>query len=118
METLSFGGRTGDVFLRFLRNVSSRFSLILMKIGSFVSRHLGPRLEDQNAMLRTLGAPSLDSSRRSTTPGTIRKKGEEDAAVLLRRGPPSGAEKGGPPASGWATTTTNAARAGPNGPFQ
>ncbi|MGB0248227.1 MAG: glycine dehydrogenase (aminomethyl-transferring), partial [Flavobacteriales bacterium] len=43
-----------------------------MKIGSFVSRHLGPRLEDQNAMLRTLGAPSLDDLIERTVPGAIR----------------------------------------------
>ena len=31
-----------------------------MQIGSFASRHLGPREEDQTTMLRALGAPSLD----------------------------------------------------------
>ena len=43
-----------------------------MKIGSFVSRHLGPRMEDQNAMLRALGAPSLDDLIERTVPGAIR----------------------------------------------
>ena len=43
-----------------------------MKIGSFASRHLGPREEDQNAMLRTLGAPSLDDLIERTVPGAIR----------------------------------------------
>ena len=46
--------------------------LILMQIGSFVSRHLGPREEDQNAMLRTLGAPSLNDLIERTVPGAIR----------------------------------------------
>ena len=43
-----------------------------MQIGSFVSRHLGPREEDQNAMLRTLGAPSLNDLIERTVPGAIR----------------------------------------------
>ena len=43
-----------------------------MKIGSFVSRHIGPREEDQKAMLRTLGAPSLDDLIERTVPGAIR----------------------------------------------
>jgi glycine dehydrogenase len=43
-----------------------------MKIGSFVSRHIGPREEDQKAMLRTLGAPSLDDLIERTVPSAIR----------------------------------------------
>ena len=43
-----------------------------MKIGSFISRHLGPRMEDQTAMLRVLGAPSLDDLIEQTVPGAIR----------------------------------------------
>ena len=42
-----------------------------MKIGSFVSRHVGPRLEDQNSMLRTLGAPSLNELIERVVPGAF-----------------------------------------------
>ncbi len=54
-----------------------------MKIGSFVSRHLGPRLEDQNAMLRTLGAPSLDDLIERTVPGAIRLRERLDVSTAL-----------------------------------
>ena len=59
-------------FCAFYGTVARHIFLILMKIGSFVSRHLGPRMEDQNAMLRTIGAPSLDDLIERTVPGAIR----------------------------------------------
>ena len=43
-----------------------------MQIGSFASRHLGPREEDQTTMLRALGSPSLDDLIERTVPGAIR----------------------------------------------
>ena len=66
------GGELRLYFCAFYGNVTRHISLVLMKIGSFASRHLGPRLEDQNAMLRTLGAPSLDDLIERTVPGAIR----------------------------------------------
>ena len=66
------GGEPPTYFCAFYGTVARHIFLILMKIGSFVSRHLGPRLEDQNAMLRTLGAPSLDDLIERTVPGAIR----------------------------------------------
>jgi len=54
-----------------------------MKIGSFVSRHLGPREEDQTAMLRTLGAPSLDDLIERTVPGAIRLRERLDVSPAM-----------------------------------
>ena len=54
-----------------------------MKIGSFVSRHLGPREEDQKAMLRALGAPSLDDLIERTVPGAIRLRERLDVTTAL-----------------------------------
>jgi glycine dehydrogenase len=54
-----------------------------MKIGSFVSRHVGPRLEDQNSMLRTLGAPSLNELIERVVPGGIRLRERLDVTTAL-----------------------------------
>ena len=43
-----------------------------MKIGSFGSRHMGPRLEDQSAMLSTIGCNSIDELIDKTVPPAIR----------------------------------------------
>ena len=54
-----------------------------MKIGSFVSRHLGPRIEDQTTMLRTIGSPSLDDLIEQTVPGAIRLREPMDVSTAL-----------------------------------
>ena len=54
-----------------------------MKIGSFVSRHVGPRLEDQNSMLRTLGEPSLNELIERVVPGGIRLRERLDVTTSL-----------------------------------
>ncbi|MGB2383251.1 MAG: glycine dehydrogenase, partial [Flavobacteriales bacterium] len=54
-----------------------------MKIGSFVSRHVGPRLEDQNSMLRTLGALSLNELIERVVPGGIRLRERLDVTTAL-----------------------------------
>ena len=43
-----------------------------MKIGSFASRHMGPRLEDQSTMLSTIGCNSIDELIDKTVPPAIR----------------------------------------------
>ena len=43
-----------------------------MKIGSFASRHMGPRLEDQNTMLSIIGCSSIDELIDKTVPSAIR----------------------------------------------
>ena len=43
-----------------------------MKIGSFASRHMGPRLEDQNSMLSAIGCSSIDELIDKTVPHAIR----------------------------------------------
>ena len=43
-----------------------------MKIGSFASRHMGPRIEDQNKMLATIGCSSIDDLIDKTVPSAIR----------------------------------------------
>jgi len=43
-----------------------------MKIGSFASRHMGPRIEDQNKMLATIGCSSIDDLIDKTVPPAIR----------------------------------------------
>ena len=43
-----------------------------MKIGSFASRHMGPRLEDQNTMLSAIGCSSIDKLIAKTVPSAIR----------------------------------------------
>lgn len=54
-----------------------------MKIGSFVSRHVGPRLEDQNSMLHTLRAPSLNELIERVVPGGIRLRERLDVTTAL-----------------------------------
>ena len=54
-----------------------------MKIGSFVSRHLGPRVEDQATMLRTIGSPSMDDLIEQTVPGAIRLREPMDVSTAL-----------------------------------
>ncbi|MDO8833974.1 MAG: aminomethyl-transferring glycine dehydrogenase, partial [Vicinamibacterales bacterium] len=41
-------------------------------IGSFQSRHIGPRAEDRDAMLRTIGVPTLDALMDDAIPPSIR----------------------------------------------
>ena len=43
-----------------------------MKIGSFASRHMGPRIEGQRAMLSTIGCNSIDELIDKTVPPAIR----------------------------------------------
>ena len=54
-----------------------------MKIGSFASRHMGPRLEDQTSMLRTLGLSSIDELIDKTVPPAIRLRKPLDLAESL-----------------------------------
>ena len=49
-----------------------------MKIGSFASRHMGPRLEDQSTMLSTIGCNSIDELIDKTVPPAIRLRGPLD----------------------------------------
>ena len=43
-----------------------------MKIGSFASRHMGPRLDDQKTMLETIGYESVNELVDKTVPSAIR----------------------------------------------
>ena len=43
-----------------------------MKIGSFASRHMGPRLDDQSSMLSSIGCSSIDELIDKTIPSAIR----------------------------------------------
>ncbi len=43
-----------------------------MKIGSFASRHMGPRIEDQNSMLTAIGYSTIDELIDKTVPPAIR----------------------------------------------
>lgn len=43
-----------------------------MQFGSFTHRHIGPREEDIQAMLRTIGAPTIEDLLNDTIPGAIR----------------------------------------------
>mgnify|MGYP006099567859 FL=1 len=43
-----------------------------MKLGSFASRHMGPRTEDQTTMLSALGLSSIDELIEKTVPPSIR----------------------------------------------
>lgn len=54
-----------------------------MKIGSFASRHMGPRIEDQTSMLRTLGLSSIDELIDKTVPPAIRLRKPLDLAESL-----------------------------------
>ena len=54
-----------------------------MKIGSFASRHMGPRLEDQTSMLSTLGLSSIDELIDKTVPPAIRLRKPLDLAESL-----------------------------------
>ena len=52
--------------------ISLSFLFMSMKIGSFASRHMGPRIEDQNSMLTTIGCSSIDELIDKTVPPAIR----------------------------------------------
>ena len=54
-----------------------------MKIGSFASRHIGPRLEDQTSMLSTLGLSSINELIDKTVPPAIRLRKPLDLAESL-----------------------------------
>jgi len=43
-----------------------------MEIGSFASRHMGPRFEDQKSMLSTIGCGSINELIEKTVPSSIR----------------------------------------------
>ena len=43
-----------------------------MKLGSFASRHMGPRQEDLTIMLATIGLSSIDELIEKTVPDVIR----------------------------------------------
>ena len=66
------GGQNHQRVLRFLRSRCTPNFSDSHEDWKFCSRHLGPRMEDQNAMLRALGAPSLDDLIERTVPGAIR----------------------------------------------
>ncbi len=54
-----------------------------MKIGSFASRHMGPRLEDQTTMLSAIGCSSIDELIDKTVPHAIRLKEPLDLAESM-----------------------------------
>ena len=43
-----------------------------MRLAHFASRHIGPRLEDMQTMLRAIGAGTMDDLIEKTVPGSIR----------------------------------------------
>ena len=52
--------------------ISLSFLFMSMKIGSFASRHMGPRIEDQNSMLTAIGCSTIDELIDKTVPPAIR----------------------------------------------
>ena len=45
-----------------------------MHAAKFTSRHIGPREEDQQTMLRTIGVASIEDLVAKTVPGKIRQR--------------------------------------------
>ena len=45
-----------------------------MHAAKFTSRHIGPRAEDQQTMLRTIGVASIEDLVAKTVPGKIRQR--------------------------------------------
>ena len=54
-----------------------------MRLAHFASRHIGPRLEDQQAMLRAIGADTMDDLIEQTVPGSIRLRERLDLSPAL-----------------------------------
>lgn len=54
-----------------------------MRLAHFASRHIGPRLEDQQTMLRAIGANTMDDLIEQTVPGGIRLRERLDLSPAL-----------------------------------
>ena len=54
-----------------------------MHAAKFTSRHIGPRTDDQQSMLRTIGASSMDDLIEKTVPGKIRLRERMNLAPAL-----------------------------------
>lgn len=54
-----------------------------MQAAKFTSRHIGPREEDQQAMMRSIGVASMEDLVAQTVPGLIRQRERMQLAPAL-----------------------------------